>query len=181
MTTNREMSRFLVLGLVLCPACGGSGPTSAKPKGAQAQLILATEPPGALGVRDARASARDGERIVVVGRIGGDVKPWVEGRTAFVIVDSSLKPCNEIPGDDCPTPWDYCCDTDRLAAAKATVKFVDEKGRILAGSAQENLGVTELQTVVVQGTAKRDEAGNLVVLAQGLFVRPAGGKAGKTP
>jgi len=31
--------------------------------------------------------------------------------------------------------------------------------------------VKELQTVVVQGIAKRDEAGNLTVQATGLYVR----------
>jgi hypothetical protein len=33
------------------------------------------------------------------------------------------------------------------------------------------LGLTELQTVVVRGKAKRDEAGNLAVHLNGIFVR----------
>ena len=37
--------------------------------------------------------------------------------------------------------------------------------------ARKLLGVKELQTVVVRGRAKRDEAGNVIVLADGLHVR----------
>ncbi len=50
--------------------------------------------------------------VVVVGRIGGRVNPWVKGTAAFPIVDRSLKPCNEIEGDTCETPWDYCCEAE---------------------------------------------------------------------
>jgi hypothetical protein len=38
--------------------------------------------------------------------------------------------------------------------------------------ARELLGVKELQTVVVKGKAKRDEQGNLTVLASGVYPRP---------
>jgi hypothetical protein len=34
------------------------------------------------------------------------------------------------------------------------------------------LGAKELSTVVVKGKAKRDDAGNLTVLASGVYVRP---------
>ena len=92
-------------------------------------------------------------------------------RAAFLIVDRSLVPCNERHGDGCETPWDYCCDTDRLPTSKATVKFVDEEGKTVPVDSRQLLGVKELQTVVVSGTAKRDLDGNLTVLAKGLHVR----------
>jgi hypothetical protein len=38
------------------------------------------------------------------------------------------------------------------------------------------LGVRELQTVIVRGTAQRDPSGNLVVLARQIFVQPTGDK-----
>ena len=50
-------------------------------------------------------------------------------------------------------------------------KFVDEQGQTVAVDARELLGLKESQMVVVQGKAKRDEQGNLTVLAEGLYVR----------
>lgn len=135
------------------------------------QFILNEEPSEAATVIEAREKSEDGEDVVLVGRIGGSVNPWIEGRAAFSIVDQSLKACSDIPGDECKIPWDYCCETHKLPASTAFVKFVDDEGRPLKADARELLSLKELQTVVVRGKAKRDEAGNLTVLANGLFVR----------
>ena len=135
------------------------------------QFILNEEPSEAATVIEAREKSEDGEDVVLVGRIGGSVNPWIEGRAAFSIVDQSLKACSDIPGDECKIPWDYCCETQKLPTAMAFVKFVGDDGRPLKADARELLSLKELQTVVVRGKAKRDEAGNLTVLANGLFVR----------
>jgi hypothetical protein len=132
---------------------------------------LNEEPAEAATVIEAREDSEDGQDIVLVGRIGGSVNPWVEGRAAFSIVDPTLKACSDIPGDECKKPWDYCCETHKLPTSTAFVKFVGDDGRPLYADARELLNLKELQTVVVHGKAKRDEAGNLTVLADGLFVR----------
>ena len=134
--------------------------------------LLSTEPDQARGVIETREHSADQESVVVVGRIGGSVNPWVEGRAAFAIVDLSLEACSDKEGDSCETPWDYCCETDRLAQATLLVKVMDDSGKLLPVDARQMLGVAELQTVVVQGTAQRDDAGNVTVLASGLFLRP---------
>ena len=54
-----------------------------------ARYVLADEPDGAIGVIAARESAKDGEPIVIVGRIGGAANPWIEGRAAFTLLDAS--------------------------------------------------------------------------------------------
>ncbi len=131
--------------------------------------LLASEPAAAKGVKETRVDAKDADEITIVGRIGGDANPWVEDQAAFMLVDTSLTPCADSEG--CPTPWDYCCQTDELPACKAMVKVVDSDGKMVAKDARKLLGVKELQTVVVHGKAKRDEAGNLTVLADGIFVR----------
>jgi len=51
------------------------------------------------------------------------------------------------------------------------VKVVDATGKSVGTDARKLLGLKELLTVVVHGRAKRDEAGNLTVLADGVFVR----------
>lgn len=133
-------------------------------------LVLVEQPADAKPVGDVRESAEEGFEVSILGRIGGSPNPWVDGRAAFTIVDPKLEPCK--PEEGCPTPWDYCCSTDLLPKNQALIKFVDAAGDTVEQDARQLLGVKELQTVVIKGKAKRDEAGNLTVLADGLFVVP---------
>jgi hypothetical protein len=159
---------------ILVTGCGTQPTTPANnsPGNNTSAYRLTNEPVGAIGIKEARSAVKDTEEVTLVGRIGGDVKPWIEGQAAFMVVDSALKPCNEKGDDACETPWDYCCDADALTAHKALVKFVDPQGKTVATDARQLLNVKELQTVVVHGRAKRDETGNLTILADGIFVRP---------
>ena len=136
-----------------------------------AKYRLSEEPEGAQDVLQVRESAEDGDDILIVGRIGGSENPWIDDRAAFSIVDGSLKACSDIPGDQCKKPWDYCCETDKLPSLTALVKVVDENGDLVKAGARELLNVKELSTVVVKGKAQRDEAGNLTILASGVYVR----------
>jgi hypothetical protein len=52
------------------------------------------------------------------------------------------------------------------------IKFVDDQERTRKTDLRRLLGLHELQTVVVQGQAKRDPDGNLIVVATGLYPRP---------
>lgn len=163
----------MIASLAGLAGCGSTAtsPSSDVPSAEGAAYRLAEEPAAAKGVKEAKEASKDGEDVTLVGRIGGDTNPWIEGQAAFLIVDPALKPCNEKDDDACPTPWDYCCDAGDLPANKAMVKVVDSSGKTVATDARKLLGLKELQTVVVQGKAKRDEAGNLTVLAEGVFVR----------
>ncbi|MBL8850846.1 MAG: hypothetical protein JNG89_14285 [Planctomycetaceae bacterium] len=146
-------------------------PASREPSPEGTKYRLAAEPAGAQEVTAVRTDAADGDKVVVVGRIGGDVNPWVDGRAAFSLVDNSVRACSDIPGDACPTPWDYCCETDKLKTGKMLVKFVDDGGQLIASDARELLGVGELDTVIIEGTVQKSEDGNAVLLASGLFVK----------
>jgi hypothetical protein len=164
--------------LVLLVGCGQdkppatSAPASVEPLVVDgAKYILAEAPADAADVIQVRQEAQDGDEIVIVGRIGGSTEPWIDGRAAFSIVDRSIKACTDIPGDTCPTPWDYCCETPKLPTATALVKLVDDDGQLITADARGLLNVKELMTVVVTGTAKRDDAGNLTVLGRSIFVR----------
>ena len=57
------------------------------------EVLLKSQPADAQPVGDARKSAKDGAAVTILGRIGGDTNPWVEGRAAFTIVDPKLQPC----------------------------------------------------------------------------------------
>ncbi len=178
--TRHTMFQGLTLAALLLAGCAqnktptgdASAGRGAKPAGSE--FLLATEPSGAMGVVEARETSRNDDQVVLVGRIGGDTDPFVKGAAAFMVVDLSLEPC---PADEgCPTPWDYCCDFNKLSSHKAMVKVVDQQERTVRLDAQELLGVEALATVVVRGKAKRDEAGNLTVLADGVYVKPSTGR-----
>lgn len=72
------------------------------------KYVLAAEPEGATDVIKLREEAQDQDDVVIVGRIGGSENPWIEGRAAFSIVDTSLESCADCGSGDCPKPWDYC-------------------------------------------------------------------------
>lgn len=165
------------LGFVVAVGCSteNSAPPKVSDQGAEAAIdgakfLISEEPSGAQAVIATRQSAVDGDEVLLVGRIGGAENPWVKGRAAFTIVDDSLQACSDIPGDQCESPWDYCCETDKLPTSTALVKIVDEQGNPVQADARELLHVTELSRVVVKGKAQRDDAGNLTVLATGIYV-----------
>lgn len=165
---------YLLPALLLTAGCAqnqtSNPPAKATSTGDGAQYVLAQEPGGAKPVLQVREEAKDGDAVVLVGRIGGTAEPWMKDRAGFFVIDPSLKPCNEREDDDCPTPWDYCCDApDEKAKAMATVKVVDAVGKTVPTHARELLKVKELDTVVVQGKAKRDAEGNLTILASGVY------------
>jgi hypothetical protein len=133
------------------------------------RFLLEKEPKEASDVVAVRKDAKDKDQVMVVGRIGGRVNPWIKGAAAFSIVDRSRKPCNEIEGDTCETPWDYCCEAD-LPKYTLLVMIEDPKGGFVKKDARQLIGVKELDTVYVQGRAKRDKEGNITILATKLFV-----------
>lgn len=159
------------VGLAIVVGCTQS-PTEESSTGGAAggEYFLDQAPAGAQDVIAARETVQDGAEVVLTGRIGGSVDPWIANRAAFTVVDNSLQACSDIPGDQCETPWDYCCRTPELPTATALVKFVDADGTIVPVDAKKLLTVKELDRVVVHGTAARDDDGNLTVLADGLFI-----------
>lgn len=171
------LSQFKTAAVLLVVAgsfvgCGSQATTTNdKPSAEGTAYRLSSEPADAKGVKEVREIAKSDEEVTLVGRIGGDTSPWVDGQAAFLIVDPALKPCNEKGDDACEAPWDYCCDSDLLPSNRAMVKIVDKDGKTVATDARKLLGVKELQTVVVHGKAKRDDAGNLTVLAKGVYVK----------
>lgn len=135
------------------------------------RYLLSNEPDHAMDVIQVRTETADNDKVVIIGRIGGSDMPWVEGRAAFSIVDRALEACGDRTDDHCPLPWDYCCELERLPTSKALIKVINQDGQLVKTDARELLGVTELQTVIVQGKASRDDANNLTILATGLYLK----------
>lgn len=167
-------------GLALS-ACGGQSDSEASTKeGAKAtqasvgagtpSFLIETEPAGAVGIEEAKKSAKEGDAIAVRGRIGGSVNPLSAESAVFMMMDLSEKSCDQLHADQCPTPWDYCCTPrDRITALSCTVQLVDESGNPLAvdldGSRLEPLD----EVVVVGSVAPRPNEKVLVIKATGVY------------
>ena len=148
------------------PAPGQTATESASPAAAGADYLMASAPADAAGVEQVRNESENNSPVTVSGRIGGSAKPFVDGVAAFTIVDPGVHWCAAVVC--CPTPWYYCCADTK--GKMAMVKFVDSKGKPVMSDARKLLGVKELSKVIVQGTAQRDDEGNLVVLADKVHV-----------
>jgi len=155
-----------LLGILGCQ----TQPTAAVPDApvSNVSYLLANEPTDGVPVGTARRTAADGQALTLVGYIGGSTTPFVPGAAVFTLVDPAVPQCAD-PGD--PTPWAYCCQQEALKTNLATVQFMDHAGEILYHDAKPWLGIKELDLVMVQGTAKRDEAGNLILWAEKLYVK----------
>lgn len=169
-SSTGSLFAFLTIA-VTAWGCGSATDTNMTSSGPSDTTFVATaEPAGAVPVGDARTSAKDAEEIVIVGRIGGSAKPFVDGVGAFTIVDVKVPYCPDEEG--CPTPWDYCCQQNQVKENIAMIKLVDEQGKLVTKDTHDLLEVKELSTVVVKGKAERDADGNLAVLANQVFVKP---------
>jgi len=162
----------LIVGLSLAAAgCGHSGEAAAVGARAAADVEsaahrLAAEPAGAKDLAAVYGEAEDGDDVVVVGRIGGRGSPWVENLAAFTIVDPAA-----VPRASC-CPNLICGSAHGEPVVQALVRVVDADGQTIAVDSRQLLGIEASQVVVVRGKARRDTAGNLSILAHGVFVRP---------
>lgn len=140
----------------------------APPSPELAKVVLTSGAPAkTVAVGAAKKETKDGDAVAVVGR----VKDFVDGQAVFTVMDSKVPACNDSPGDKCPTPWDYCCETkETVTANSATVKIVGDGADALKGNLQGVNSIDHLTTVVAEGKAQRDQAGNLTVLANRVYV-----------
>ncbi|MBX3352291.1 MAG: hypothetical protein KF684_05110 [Phycisphaeraceae bacterium] len=148
-----------------------SGVPSAPVASAPAGLFASLPTDGAKSVVEAKSAAREGETVLVRGRIGGSVSPFVEGRAMFTIVDAAMPACSDTPGDGCKTPWDYCCDDPAdIARHAATIAVNGPDGGVLRASLKGQGGLRELATVVVRGTVAQSDGSVLVIHADTISV-----------
>jgi hypothetical protein len=165
---------FLIAATALLASCKESATTSsnptATPTGVPSETlarVLAAAPAGApMSIHEIRNSAQPGDTITVSGRIMGNSRPFVEGRAVFILGDPTiLTPCNEIPGDECDTPWDACCDTpEQKKQGTATIQIVDAEGRVLKEAVEGVGGLEKLAHVTVAGTVAQGSSPDLLLI-----------------
>ena len=155
-----KRSHHAVLGITLAStliACTKeSTPSASAPSAStanpQAAWLVPTMPEGAVDVAELKRTAKEGDAVVIRGRIGGATKPIAPDIAVFTIVDPAVPSCADAADDHCPTPWDYCCETpESMARSTATIQILDATGAPLAGDVQQS-GLAPLDTVIIVGT-----------------------------
>lgn len=161
---------LVAIGLTLT-ACDDRAASTAPAPQAETQSAwkLDALPEGAVAVAQAKTSAKEGDPITLIGRIGGRSQPITASSGLFVIMDPSLPSCADNPEDQCATPWDYCCETpETITANAATVQLRDAEGNPITFAEDE---LQPLTRVAVTGTvAPRPNSDTLVVYATGVHV-----------
>ncbi|HWL92098.1 MAG TPA: hypothetical protein VNT79_01065 [Phycisphaerae bacterium] len=133
-------------------------------------LFATVEPANAKSVEEVKSHAKVGDAVVLRGRIGGSVSPFVEGRALFTLVGNGLKACSDNPEDTCATPWDYCCETaDEIAKHSATIQIVDLAGAPLKADLRGQHGIKELSEVVVVGKVVQAGERATIISATSIF------------
>ncbi len=168
-----RLHAFIVASSVFLAACGGqtdghdhghtrhghdhaAPATPAAPEGTFPATLFAGAPTGEpIGVGAMKPAAKQGDRVIVVGRIGGSKDPFLADRAMVTIVDPSVKLCGEDePGDDhCPTPWDFCCEPrENLRKMSIAIVANAADGTPIPHTLLGQGGLTPGARVVVEGT-----------------------------
>ena len=140
--------------LILLAACGGDdGATAPSP------YLLDADIADAVGVKDAMG-AEPGTAVSVFGRVQEINR---DGYAVFYIVDDTINYCGRGKKScGCETPWDYCCEEDKMRVARMPVELRGDGGMPVK---TDNLGIRLLDLVAVKGTIQKTDEGGLVLLA----------------
>ncbi|MEC7802862.1 MAG: hypothetical protein VX467_06760 [Verrucomicrobiota bacterium] len=147
---------LLSLFLLLCSSCFNDsnivdikGEKASLPHG----LIVESGLGEALSVIEVRTYNSTDKELVVEGFIGGRKRPFTKNSAIFILGDHSLETCDEKDNDNCPTPWDVCCeDRNKIANSTMSVQLLDANGSILAGTLEGVAGLEAGTKVKVRGS-----------------------------
>ena len=136
-----------------------------------ADLLVSTTPGEAKNIVDLKKDAKEGDEVVVRGVVGGDTNPFVANRAMVSLIDMAVPTCKE-NGEECPTPWDYCCvPQEELTKAKATVQVVGKNGFPLKVALSSGQKLKPYDVIVVRGKVGARPSGDvLVVNATSIYV-----------
>ena len=100
MANLKSVSLFMGLLLAGVQGCAPSpsSPAQSQQVATGTKFIAKSEPANAVGVGSARETSQNDEDVVLVGRIGGSGKPFVDGVAAFTIVDPKVPHCSKEEG-----------------------------------------------------------------------------------
>ena len=143
-------------------------------------MILTAKPANAKSILDVKKKAKVGDKVTVVGIVGGQKNNVLGNKAALMhILDESTGfgcTCS------CKTPWDYCCTApETLTKNKAIAKFQDSKGKTIKGSCENFAGLRPLVRVYITGEVQKLKGDSLTIIPEKIFVEqtPAAERAAK--
>jgi hypothetical protein len=146
------LASTVLLGLSGCGDQGTASNSSTSAATVTPSWLINDRPSEWLEIGSAKQTVEAGQTVTLRGRIGGRDNPISSESAAFVMVDVSIPSCADIEGDNCPKPWDYCCEPrESLAANIATVIVLDEDGTHTRVNLND-AGLSPLDEVMVTGT-----------------------------
>ena len=156
----------------LLASCGekesttAAAPVASAPSSALAAVLAAIPAGEPQSIHLIRATAKPGDTITISGKIMGNEKPFVDGRSAFILGDPEvLTPCNEDPADKCTTPWDNCCDSpEDKKRGIATIQVLGPDGRVLKEPVEGVGGLAKLAQVTVSGKVAEGSSADLLII-----------------
>lgn len=169
---------LLSLALVISTGCGQTSAVEVTLDPALAAerntVLLAEEPADAVGILELRDAKPGDSEVVVFGRVGGVADPWTKDKASFVISDPTVASAEEhghqgSDGEACNCP--FCVANRKPNDGIAIVEVVGQDGQIMPFDARALLGLAVDETIVVRGRARVDGLGNLVVAANGCYIR----------
>ncbi len=158
-------------------ACSASKDQTTSDKGSEdktlSHIFVDSAPENPDSITAIRKTAKPNEEVIFNGQVLGRDPVFMDSRSIMVVGDpQKLTPCNAIPGDECPLPWDVCCeDPEAIKASTLTVQVIDATGKPLAGTLKGQGGLTELSHVTISGKlAANSTPENTIVNATRIFV-----------
>lgn len=133
-------------------------------------------PNSVMNLLEVKNTAKVGDSVSFLARVGGRSKPFAEGFAMFVVADPSLISCElKGEGDHCPVPYDYCCEDPKdVKAGLATIQINDEQGVPFRTTAEGQGGLEASKFLIVEGTVlEKNDDGLFTVIADQIWV---GGK-----
>ncbi len=160
----------LLTAAIVLASCSKSESEAPEQSAADAPAwVLAVAPSDAVSIVEAKSTVKEGDHVVLRGRIGGRKEPLTSGSPVFTVMDLEIPHCGENALDACRTPWDYCCETpETITTNSATVQVVDELGQPISDDLKA-FGIEALDEIIVVGTvAPRANEEVLTVRATGI-------------
>ncbi|MGJ8655780.1 MAG: hypothetical protein ACSHX6_04950 [Akkermansiaceae bacterium] len=181
LTQLLTLPKLMLLGLTVslssCSEDKKETTESTQPKSevnALASYLLKESPADAVDIADLRKSASAGDTVTFTGKAMGKHSVFMDDRAIMVLGDpKKITSCDLLPGDNCKTPWDVCCDDrDVINATIVTVQIVDDAGKPLSTGIKGLGDIKELTEVIVTGkVADGSNEKNMVINATGIFVK----------
>jgi len=161
---------LLIASALVLTSCGEKKPSvtakANEPSPAVTSVLSAAPNGSAQSITAARATAKPGDEITISGLIMGNADPFVDGRAAFILGDPEvLTPCNKVPGDQCESPWDNCCDSpEDKKRGTAAIQIVDTSGRVIKEPLEGVSGLKPLAHVTVTGKVAEGSSVDLLLI-----------------